>query len=116
MLINKEQINYITIHNFELDGDYIWKDAYYRKSTFWRKQIKYNEGVYTKKYFSDGLELVDDWEDIFVIKDGLVRRKPRIKIHFSNKHVEIKRFESIGERDTYINTHFNDNKYLKIHE
>ena len=116
MIINKEQINYITIHDFELEEDYIWKDAYYRKGTFWRREINYKEGVYSKNYFSDGLTFVEDWEDMFVIIDGLIRYKPRIKIHFPNKHIEIKRFESIQERDTYINKHFNDSKYLKINE
>lgn len=118
MLINKEQICSIHIYDFQKADLHFWKNYQPSKKSWFFKTDEVLEGVfkldlYSKRLFS---YRVHNWEDKFVIIDGLVKYKPRIIIKMINDNTKAISFDTIEERDTYINTHFNTTKYLKIYE
>jgi hypothetical protein len=116
MIINKEQICSINTYDFIKADSYVWQNYKPSKKSWLRKTKEIKEGVFAleitpRMIFSSR---VHNWKNKFIVIDGSVRYKPHIDIKMSNNNIKTIYFNTIKERDTYINTNFNDRKYLII--
>lgn len=129
-IINKDQVTSIEVYQRCESERYKYKEREVIPQTFWDilffRPQKFNEGgfyeidAYCGTFFKNDILLS---EDDFITLNGSVKYSVEYKTVFINDHIIIKTsdgskqfiyFKSKAELDTFMNTHFNERKYLDI--